>query len=494
MLLAANATVTTCHSRTRDLAGVCRRADVLVAAVGVPELIKGDWIKEGAVVIDVGMNRTPEKLIGDVEFESAAERALADHARPRRRRPDDDRDAAAQHARSGEGAPPDAARRAARRPRRHPAARLAVPALVRRRDPHRRVKRVRADLRLAEITAWQRVRGDRHRCSRCWRCSRIAVPVVSLADTRPGQVDRAPRCWPARSAGSRSCWSRSGCSSRPATWRAALRRLARARRRAARLGRQLAVAARRVHARRRRPGRAAPPGSARRSRLRSPTDAEPRSGPPRRPPRPPRAHPRGGRALRRRALQGARPHRADRRARRPRGRSAHLARDRRRERAARGRAAPVDARRDGAGERARRGLGGFRVPSPGASHDRADRGARPPQRIKGGDLDAAEYFEFYRERAAARRLQLLHLGRRGDARRATRTRRSRASRSRSRTSSAPRASRARPARRSSRTTARPTRRHRCATSRPPAARCWARPTRTSSRWAPRPRTPPTARR
>jgi methylenetetrahydrofolate dehydrogenase (NADP+)/methenyltetrahydrofolate cyclohydrolase len=75
MLLAANATVTTCHSRTRDLAGVCRRADVLIAAVGVPELIKGDWVKEGAVVIDVGMNRTPEKLVGDVEFESAAERA-----------------------------------------------------------------------------------------------------------------------------------------------------------------------------------------------------------------------------------------------------------------------------------------------------------------------------------------------------------------------------------------------------------------------------------
>ena len=75
MLLAANATVTTCHSRTRDLADVCRRADVLIAAVGVPEMIKGDWIKEGAVVIDVGMNRTPEKLTGDVEFVTAVERA-----------------------------------------------------------------------------------------------------------------------------------------------------------------------------------------------------------------------------------------------------------------------------------------------------------------------------------------------------------------------------------------------------------------------------------
>jgi methylenetetrahydrofolate dehydrogenase (NADP+)/methenyltetrahydrofolate cyclohydrolase len=75
MLLAANATVTTCHSRTRDLAAVCRRADVLIAAVGVPELVKGDWIKEGAVVIDVGMNRTDAGLKGDVEFESAQARA-----------------------------------------------------------------------------------------------------------------------------------------------------------------------------------------------------------------------------------------------------------------------------------------------------------------------------------------------------------------------------------------------------------------------------------
>jgi methylenetetrahydrofolate dehydrogenase (NADP+) / methenyltetrahydrofolate cyclohydrolase len=75
LLLAANATVTTCHSRTRDLAEVCRRADVLVAAVGVPELVKGDWVKEGAVVIDVGINRTDAGLKGDVEFARARERA-----------------------------------------------------------------------------------------------------------------------------------------------------------------------------------------------------------------------------------------------------------------------------------------------------------------------------------------------------------------------------------------------------------------------------------
>jgi methylenetetrahydrofolate dehydrogenase (NADP+) / methenyltetrahydrofolate cyclohydrolase len=75
LLLAANATVTTCHSRTRDLATVCRRADVLVAAVGRAELVRGDWVKEGAVVIDVGMNRTEHGLTGDVEFAAAAERA-----------------------------------------------------------------------------------------------------------------------------------------------------------------------------------------------------------------------------------------------------------------------------------------------------------------------------------------------------------------------------------------------------------------------------------
>ena len=75
LLLAANATVTTCHSRTRDLAGVCRRADVLVAAVGRPRFVQGDWVKEGAAVIDVGINRTDDGLVGDVDFAPAAERA-----------------------------------------------------------------------------------------------------------------------------------------------------------------------------------------------------------------------------------------------------------------------------------------------------------------------------------------------------------------------------------------------------------------------------------
>ena len=77
LLLAANATVTQCHSRTRDLAEHCRRADVIVAAVGVPKLVTGDMVKEGATVIDVGMNRTDEGLVGDVDFESARQRAGA---------------------------------------------------------------------------------------------------------------------------------------------------------------------------------------------------------------------------------------------------------------------------------------------------------------------------------------------------------------------------------------------------------------------------------
>jgi methylenetetrahydrofolate dehydrogenase (NADP+)/methenyltetrahydrofolate cyclohydrolase len=75
LLLAANATVTMCHSRTRDLADVCRRADVLVAAVGRPRFVQGDWVKEGATVIDVGINRTDDGLVGDVDYAPAAERA-----------------------------------------------------------------------------------------------------------------------------------------------------------------------------------------------------------------------------------------------------------------------------------------------------------------------------------------------------------------------------------------------------------------------------------
>jgi methylenetetrahydrofolate dehydrogenase (NADP+)/methenyltetrahydrofolate cyclohydrolase len=82
LLLAANATVTMAHSRTRDLAGVCRLADVLVAAVGKKEMIRGDWIKPGAIVIDVGTNRVtlPDgktKLYGDVAFDEAQDVASA---------------------------------------------------------------------------------------------------------------------------------------------------------------------------------------------------------------------------------------------------------------------------------------------------------------------------------------------------------------------------------------------------------------------------------
>src|SRR5215210_4073518 len=75
LLLARNATVTVCHSRTRDLAEVCRRADVLVAAVGRARMVQGDWVKDGATVIDVGINRVEDGLVGDVDFEPAAERA-----------------------------------------------------------------------------------------------------------------------------------------------------------------------------------------------------------------------------------------------------------------------------------------------------------------------------------------------------------------------------------------------------------------------------------
>ena len=84
LLLSENCTVTIAHSRTRDLPDVVRRADIVVAAVGRPKMVKGDWIKDGATVIDVGINRLdPEpgrekgKLVGDVDYEDAAQRAAA---------------------------------------------------------------------------------------------------------------------------------------------------------------------------------------------------------------------------------------------------------------------------------------------------------------------------------------------------------------------------------------------------------------------------------
>lgn len=78
LLLHKNGTVTVCHSRTQDLKKECLEADILVAAVGVPELIQGDMIKPGAVVIDVGMNRLPDKrLVGDVAFDEAKKKAAA---------------------------------------------------------------------------------------------------------------------------------------------------------------------------------------------------------------------------------------------------------------------------------------------------------------------------------------------------------------------------------------------------------------------------------
>ena len=77
LLLAANATVTQCHSRTRDLAAVCREADVLVSAVGRPATVTADMVREGAVVIDVGMNRTENGLVGDVDFAAVRAKARA---------------------------------------------------------------------------------------------------------------------------------------------------------------------------------------------------------------------------------------------------------------------------------------------------------------------------------------------------------------------------------------------------------------------------------
>ena len=82
LLLAANATVTMAHSKTRDLPAVARRADILVAAIGKPLFVKGDWVKPGATVIDVGINRVDAgdgktKIVGDVDYDDARRRSPA---------------------------------------------------------------------------------------------------------------------------------------------------------------------------------------------------------------------------------------------------------------------------------------------------------------------------------------------------------------------------------------------------------------------------------
>ena len=106
LLLAENATVTIAHSKTRDLPAVCRRADLLFAAVGRPEMVRRDWVKPGATVIDVGINRVPgedgkSRLVGDVAFAEVARGRRRDHAGAGRRRTDDHRLPARQHAARG---------------------------------------------------------------------------------------------------------------------------------------------------------------------------------------------------------------------------------------------------------------------------------------------------------------------------------------------------------------------------------------------------------
>ena len=77
LLLKENCTVTITHSKTKDLKAECLRADIIIAAVGIPKLVKGDWIKKGAIVIDVGINKTDSGLIGDVDFDEVSKVAKA---------------------------------------------------------------------------------------------------------------------------------------------------------------------------------------------------------------------------------------------------------------------------------------------------------------------------------------------------------------------------------------------------------------------------------
>ncbi|HAW50534.1 TPA: bifunctional methylenetetrahydrofolate dehydrogenase/methenyltetrahydrofolate cyclohydrolase FolD [bacterium] len=75
LLLSANATVTICHSKTQDLANICKNGDILIAAIGKPKFVKQDMVKEGVVVIDVGINRVDDKIVGDVDFDEVSKKA-----------------------------------------------------------------------------------------------------------------------------------------------------------------------------------------------------------------------------------------------------------------------------------------------------------------------------------------------------------------------------------------------------------------------------------
>ena len=77
LLLRENCTVTITHSKTKDLKNECNKADIIIAAVGKPKLVKGDWVKKNAVVIDVGINKTINGIVGDVDFDEVAKIAKA---------------------------------------------------------------------------------------------------------------------------------------------------------------------------------------------------------------------------------------------------------------------------------------------------------------------------------------------------------------------------------------------------------------------------------
>ena len=199
MLLARHATVTVCHSRTRDLPEVCRRADVLVAAVGRPRMVQGDWVRAGATVIDVGINRTRRGARRRRRLRGRGRARAADHPGAARCGADDDRDAAAQHAggRARSGRPAGLmgrlrAGRLDRGRRRRRAARVAVPPLVRRGGRAARgdglagVRRARRRARAARARAARRSSSRRRRARARRSRSRSACSPCSPA--------RSPRC------------------------------------------------------------------------------------------------------------------------------------------------------------------------------------------------------------------------------------------------------------------------------------------------------------
>ena len=209
MLVNRDATVTVCHSKTRDLPAVVAEAELVVAAVGRPEFVKGAWIRPGAVVIDAGYHPPG---VGDVELARGDPEVLGLHARAGRRRPDDDRDADRADGRSGRGAPGSCALDAAARSPLHsrsasPRRRLRSPAGAPARSAPRRAARTGAS-RTSTAGSATSPRAWRSRSSRA-ASSRSCARRRACPPARPTRPPASPRrpAPPRRGSATRRCSS-----------------------------------------------------------------------------------------------------------------------------------------------------------------------------------------------------------------------------------------------------------------------------------------------